>query len=205
MSADKMLFEIKSQYIQVQGTKIHYLEAGETNTQPILFLHGASFRAQTWQDLGSLQLVAEKGYRGIALDLPGYGDSEIFSGSREGFLLILIEALNLNLPIIISPSMSGSYSLPFLANHGQKLRGFVPVAPVGISRYGEQLKGKEVPTLAIWGSNDRIVPVAQADFLVEILVNAKKLILKNAGHACYMRATAVFHKHLLDFIEECCQ
>ncbi|MGB7520419.1 MAG: alpha/beta hydrolase [Spirulinaceae cyanobacterium] len=99
--------------------------------------------------------------------------------------------------------MSGSYSLPFLVNHSQKLRGFVPVAPVGISRYGEQLKGIEVPTLAIWGSNDRIVPVAQADFLVEVLVNSKKLVLQNAGHACYMRATAEFHQHLLDFIATC--
>ena len=200
-----MEFEIKSQYIKIQGAKIHYLETGNIDSQPILFLHGASFRAQTWRDLGSLKLLAEKGYRGIALDLPGYGNSEASSGSREEFLLAFIEALDLNLSIVISPSMSGSYSLPFLVNHSQKLRGFVPVAPVGISRYGEQLKGIEVPTLAIWGSNDRIVPIAQANLLVEILVNAKKLVLKNAGHACYMRATAVFHKHLLDFVEECCK
>ncbi len=195
---------VKSQYLQIQGTKIHYLETVEINTQPILFLHGASFCAQTWQDIGSLQVVPEKGYRGVALDLPGYGESEISSGSREEFLLEFIETLKLNLPIVISPSMSGSYSLPFVVNHSQKLRGFVPVAPVGISRYGEQLRGIELPTLAIWGSNDRIVPVAQADFLVEIMPNAKKLVLENAGHACYMRATADFHKHLLDFIKECC-
>ncbi|MGB3692153.1 MAG: alpha/beta fold hydrolase [Spirulinaceae cyanobacterium] len=194
---------VNSQFIQIKGTKIHYLETGETDAPPILFLHGASFRAQTWQDLGSLQLVAEKGYRGVALDLPGYGESGVLSGSREEFLLQFIEALNLKLPIVISPSMSGGYSLPFLVNHPQKLRGFVPVAPVGISRYGEQLKGIEVPTLAIWGSNDRIVPVAQADFLVEVLVNSKKLVLQNAGHACYMRATAEFHQHLLDFIATC--
>ena len=33
-----------------------------------------------------------------------------------------------------------------------------------------------------------------------LLPNAHKVILENAGHACYMRATAEFHQHLLKFV-----
>ncbi|MGK7878057.1 MAG: alpha/beta fold hydrolase [Xenococcaceae cyanobacterium] len=192
---------INSNYVTIQGANIHYLEAGEATAPPVLFLHGASFSAQTWQEIGSLKLLAEKGYRAVAVDLPGYGSSQRISDPPQEFMGLLIEGLNLNLPIVVSPSMSGGYSLPFIANHSERLRGFVPVAPVGISRFGEQLKGIELPTLAVWGSNDRIVPVKQADFLVKMMPNAQKVILANAGHACYMRATDEFHEHLIKFVE----
>ncbi|NEP56298.1 MAG: alpha/beta hydrolase [Symploca sp. SIO2G7] len=192
---------ISSQYLTIQGTKIHYLAAGATTAKTVLFLHGASFSAKTWQEIGSLQLLAQKGYRGIAVDLPGYGSSERISGSNKYFLLELINSLNLNQPILVSPSMSGNYSLPFIVNYADQLGGFVPVAPVGILKFDQQLKGVQLPTLAIWGSNDRLIPVAQADLLLKLMPNAQKVILENAGHACYMRATDDFHKHLIQFIE----
>ncbi len=196
-----MNLKIKSDCITIGGGKIHYLEAGQATAPPILFLHGASFKAQTWQEIGSLQLLAEKGYRSVAVDLPGYGNSEKISISATEFMLSLLEQLDINQPIIVSPSMSGSYSLPFVANYSEKLRGFVAVAPVGITRYGEQLKGIELPTLAIWGSNDRIVPPQQADLLLELMPEARKVILPDAGHACYMRSTDKFHEYLINFVE----
>ncbi|NET60630.1 MAG: alpha/beta hydrolase, partial [Symploca sp. SIO2E6] len=54
----------------IQGTKIHYLAVGATTAKTVLLLHGASFSAQTWQEIGTLQLLAQKGYQGIAVDLP---------------------------------------------------------------------------------------------------------------------------------------
>jgi pimeloyl-ACP methyl ester carboxylesterase len=114
-----------------------------------------------------------------------------------------MEHLNLTQPVLVSPSMSGHYSLPLVVQHPQKLSGFVAVAPVGIPSFEPRLKGIELPTLAIWGSNDQIVLVAQADRLCHVMPNAHKVILENAGHACYMRATAEFHQHLLRFVESC--
>ena len=193
--------KIKSQYLTIQGANIHYLEVGVTTAKTVLFLHGASFSSLTWQEIGSLQLLAEKGYRGIAVDLPGYGSSQKFSGSTTEFLLELIEQLNLKLPILVSPSMSGNYSLPFVANYTDKLGGFVPIAPVSILQFEQQLKGIRLPTLVIWGSNDRLIPIAQADLLLKLMPNAQKVILEKAGHACYMRATDEFHEHLIKFVE----
>ena len=97
--------------------------------------------------------------------------------------------------------MSGNYSLPLVENYADKLKGFVAIAPVAIQRYRLQLQGIQLPTLAIWGSNDRIIPTEQADLLVQLMPNAEKVILLNAGHACYMKATDEFHQHLLKFIE----
>ncbi|NER34964.1 MAG: alpha/beta hydrolase [Oscillatoria sp. SIO1A7] len=196
-----MAVNIKSQYILVAGKQIHYLEAGQPANPSILFLHGASFSAQTWQEIGSLELLAIQGYRAVAVDLPGYGKSEQFSPSPPEFMLELLESLNLKQPILVSPSMSGRYSLPLVVDYAEKLRGFVPVAPVAIPQYREQLEGIELPVLAIWGSNDRIVSPEQADLLLQLMPNAQKVILTNAGHACYMRETELFHKHLLEFCD----
>lgn len=195
--------DIESNYIKIQGANIHYLATKNQSEIKILLLHGASFSSQTWQEIGTLQLLGEKGYSAVAVDLPGYGSSQKISGSPEQFLLELIDKLNLNCPIVVSPSMSGNYSLSFLVKYPERARGFVAVAPVGISRFSQKLQGIEVPTLAIWGSNDRIVPLAQAELLVQLIPKARKVILKDAGHACYMKATKKFNQQLLYFVVSC--
>ncbi len=194
--------KIKSKFVNIKGSKIHYLEAGTHNKRYALLLHGASWNSQTWEDIGTLRLLAEKGYRAIALDLPRYGTSERISESKELFLNDFLEELNFTKPIVVSPSMSGIYSLPLVVSHWDKLKGFVAVAPVAISKYSKQLKGIELPTLAIWGSNDHIVPVKQADLLLKIMPKAQKVILANAGHRCYLDATREFHDYLSDFLEK---
>ena len=139
----------------------------------------------------------------MAIDLPGYGKSaSSSSGNPSNFLAELIESVKLTKPIVVSPSMSGGYSLPAIASYPDKFSGFVAVAPVRIGQWIKKLAGNTLPVLAIWGSNDRIVPLDQADLLVKTMPNARKVILKDAGHACYMRSTEEFHAHLLQFISE---
>ncbi len=202
MTAIKQFREIE-EAVKVKDRIVHCIEAGKPTASSVLFLHGASFSAKTWKELGSLKLLAERGYRAIALDLPGYGSSESFSGSPVEFLSLVMEELNLNRPILISPSMSGRYSLPFIVEHSDKLRGFVAIAPVDILKFKRQLQGINLPVLAIWGSNDKIIPVAKADELLEVMPAAQKVILPNAGHACYMTATDEFHDRLIQFIDRC--
>lgn len=52
---------------------------------------------------------------------------ELVPGS---FLMAVVDALELGPPVVISPSLSGMYSLPFLTAPGSQLRGYVPVAPI---------------------------------------------------------------------------
>ncbi|XP_073208626.1 protein ABHD14A isoform X3 [Lepidochelys kempii] len=37
----------------------------------VVFLHGQAFTSKTWEDLGTLTLLSEEGYRTVAIDLPG--------------------------------------------------------------------------------------------------------------------------------------
>jgi pimeloyl-ACP methyl ester carboxylesterase len=195
----------KPNYIAIQNAHIHYLKVGQPGRLPVLLLHGTSFSAQTWRDLGTLELLAQNNYQAIAIDLPGFGKSQPAAGEPHNFLSELLDALQLDPPVLISPSMSGRFSLPVVVSHPQKLRGFVAVAPIDIPRFKTQLKNNPLPALAIWGSDDHIIPVAHADLLCQLMPNAEKVILADAGHACYMRATPAFHHHVLRFLEQCYQ
>lgn len=68
--------------------------------------------------------------------LSGFGnspDSESVKSdqSRVDLLKRFLESLGVRAPVLLSPSMSGHYALPFLQKHSAQLHGFVPIAPVG--------------------------------------------------------------------------
>jgi len=186
----------------VAGTRLHYLEAGPNGAPAVVLLHGARYSAQTWLDLGTITRLAERGHHVIALDLPGYGRSEASDVARDRYLAVALDEL---LPkeklVIVSPSMSGSFSLPFVARHADRVSGFVPVAPVGIDTYVGELRRVQVPTLAVWGELDTVVPVAQAEVLASAL-QGRTIILEGANHACYLDRPDEFHAALLKFLSE---
>jgi pimeloyl-ACP methyl ester carboxylesterase len=88
----------------------------------VFLLHRASFSSQTWRELGTLTLLGNQGYRAVALDLPGFGKSQSIHTNPSRFLLTFMQQLKLTPPVIVSPSMSGRYSLPLVANHSATLR-----------------------------------------------------------------------------------
>ncbi|XP_010114782.1 PREDICTED: alpha/beta hydrolase domain-containing protein 14A-like, partial [Chlamydotis macqueenii] len=133
----------------------------------VLFLHGQAFTSKTWEALGTLALLAGEGYRAVAIDLPGYGDSPpvetvATAQGRVAFLDHILQELGMQRPVLVSPSMSGRFSLPFLLARGDQLSGFVPVAPVGTKDYAaEQYQQVQTPTLIIYGDRDaRLGPQA---------------------------------------------
>lgn len=94
-----------------------------------------SFSSKTWLDLNTISVFAAAGYRTVAVDLPGFGNSEKLPPSIEEdkseFLLHLIKELHILKPIVLSPSYSGFYSLPALVKNWNSFAGYIPVAPVG--------------------------------------------------------------------------
>ena len=136
----------------------------------------------------------------LAVDLPGYGKSPKAEVDHDTWLAQLVAAICQRKPVLVSPSMSGRFSLPLVTGKPDALAGFVAVAPVGIPAYEQRLDQITVPTLAIWGEKDRVVPIAHADLLVKKVAGATKVTLKGAQHPCYLDAPDEFHKHLVDFL-----
>ncbi len=61
--------------------------------------------------------------------------------------------------------------------------------------------GKIVLALIVWGSEDRITPLSDADLLIERLSDAQKLVLDGASHPCYLDLPDQFHQALLEFLK----
>jgi pimeloyl-ACP methyl ester carboxylesterase len=194
------MIENQSRWIEIEGGRVHYLVEGSEQGRPVVLLHGASFNAETWKSIGTLHVLADSGYLAYAIDLPGFGKSAGSPGSPRVWLRVVLDLLKIEKPVVISPSMSGRFSLPLVTEEPDRMAGFVAVAPVGIRSYQHMLDRITAPVLAIWGENDRIVPVAEADLLVGTVKNRRKVVISGAGHAPYMNDPAAFHKILLDFL-----
>ncbi|NXU34356.1 ABHEA protein, partial [Drymodes brunneopygia] len=139
--------------------------------------------------------------------IPGYGDSPsvemvVTAQGRKTFLDHVLQELGMQRPVLVSPSMSGRFALPFLLEHGDQLAGFVPIAPVGTKDYtAEQYRRVQTPTLIVYGDRDTGL-AAQALQNFQHLPEHRVAVLRGAGHACYLDKPEDFHRALLDFLHQ---
>eukprot|EP01104_Vermistella_antarctica_P009838 TRINITY_DN2579_c0_g1_i1.p1 TRINITY_DN2579_c0_g1~~TRINITY_DN2579_c0_g1_i1.p1 ORF type:complete len:206 (-),score=30.89 TRINITY_DN2579_c0_g1_i1:447-1064(-) len=174
----------------------------------VILLHGAAYSADTWRELGTLQLLAMNGYIAVAVDLPGKGGSKNNHLGGAELLTFLQEEHRMRPAVIISPSMSGGFSLPYLTmepTEPSHVVGFVPVAPVGVARFRSGLRNINCPSLLVYGENDHMKRQDLAILQGSISGPTTPLVIPNAGHACYTPSgpgdTQAFHDGLLDFLE----
>ncbi|NWI46282.1 ABHEA protein, partial [Picathartes gymnocephalus] len=139
--------------------------------------------------------------------IPGYGDSPpvemaATAQGRRTFLGHILQELSMQRPVLVSPSMSGRFALPFLLVHGDQLAGFVPIAPVGTKDYtAEQYRGVQTPTLILYGDRDTgLAPQALQN--LQHIPGHRVAVLHGAGHACYLDKPEDFHQALLGFLSQ---
>jgi len=193
-----MTVVVREETAEVQGANIHLRLAGPETGSTVLLLHGGRFSSQTWHDLGTLDRLAEAGLNVVAIDLPGYGSSTAGEADTETFLAALIEALALQRPVVVSPSMSGRFAFPLMIAAPELVAGWVPVAPVGTAASAAHLP-PDLPALIVWGDQDAVIPIAQAEVLAAALPAAERLTLVGASHPAYLDQPGAFHEALVGF------
>lgn len=121
---------------------------------------------------------------------------------RVAFLDHVLQELGMQRPVLISPSMSGRFALPFLLAQGDRLAGFVPIAPVGTKDYTEeQYQRVQTPTLILYGDRDTRLG-SQALQSLRHLPGHRVAVVPDAGHACYLDKPEDFHRALLGFLRQ---
>ncbi|KAM8915884.1 putative protein-lysine deacylase ABHD14B isoform 1-T4 [Spinachia spinachia] len=116
------------------------------------------------------------------------------------FLREVCERLSLSPVVVISPSLSGMYSLPFLLQHPALVRAYVPVAPICTEHFtAEQYRSVKVPSLIVYGDQDAELGERSLNNLRN-LANHSVVVVKGAGHPCYLDDPDAWHDALTGFL-----
>lgn len=195
-----------SGYMSVKGIKVYYQTAERVDKNPpeirfpVLLLHGAAFSSQTWRTLGTLTYLAKKGYQPIAVDLPGFGKTKkSYYGDTNDFMDRLIEVFGIDRPVLVSPSMSGRYSVPYVLDNDSKLRGYIPVAPSVSSSSKNRFKKVSLPALIVYGTRDSYGKTT-SDTLSAIPGSIIKRI-PDGNHPAYLDNPGLFHRLVKNFLQ----
>lgn len=116
-------------YLDLDSVQLHYLEAGPTAGTPLLMLHQVPSSSAMWEAV--IPLFAERGYRVLAFDLPGYGMSDPVKdepGTTEltdyaqVFADVLV-ALDATPAFIVGHHTGAAIALEMSAFHSESVRG----------------------------------------------------------------------------------
>jgi len=68
--------------------------------------------------------------------------------------------------------------------------------------YRERLPEIRCPTLVMWGEEDMLVPVQDAEEYERQIPHARRIVLKDTGHVPMIERPRTFNDHLLEFLHE---
>ena len=119
---------------EVSGASISYIDIGEGDEAPVLFVHGLGGRWRNW--LENTPAVAQK-RRVIALDLPGFGVSEmpaeeISVSAHARVVEELCEHLGLGAVAVVGNSMGGFISAELAVEFPERVERLVLVDAAGM-------------------------------------------------------------------------
>ena len=66
----------------------------------------------------------------------------------------------------------------------------------------ERLPEIACPTLIVWGREDRLVPIRDADVFEELIPDSRKVVFEDTGHVAMLEEPERFNRLLLDFLAE---
>jgi pimeloyl-ACP methyl ester carboxylesterase len=126
--------------LSIDGRSVNLVDtgingSGESDRPTVILIHGLGGCWQSW--LLNINYLAAR-YRVIAVDLPGFGHSELpaESISIEGysdFLHSLCDRLDLSKVVLAGNSMGGLVALDFALAHPERTAGLSLVASAGLS------------------------------------------------------------------------
>ncbi|MDP3064818.1 MAG: alpha/beta hydrolase [Chloroflexota bacterium] len=130
-------------HVRVNGLRLHYLDYGAANAQPMLLLHGYGSECHTFDTFAS-HLAGE--YHILSLDFRGFGDSQwsrdgyshqLMAADVEGF----IKALGLKRVVLMGQSLGGLVAMSYLLQPRPEVEALVivdigpDVDPVGYNNF----------------------------------------------------------------------
>jgi len=118
-----------SNFVEIDGVKIHFQEFGVTNDPVMILIHGYTASTYVWKTVAPE--FAEQGYRVIAIDLIGYGFSEkpgwfdYSIASQSRMILRFMNRLGIGKATMIGSSYGGAVCSWFTLDNPERVEKLV--------------------------------------------------------------------------------
>jgi pimeloyl-ACP methyl ester carboxylesterase len=155
-------------FIDVDGVRVHYQEAGDPGDPALVLIHGFASSTLVWSKV--FLKLADAGYRVIALDMLGYGYSakprngEYTIAGQAKLLMRLLDALSIPRAIIIGSSYGGAVAATCALDYANRVEKLVLVGTVNNNR------PKTFKLMRVFGS-----PVV-GDVVSPLLIGSRRLL-----------------------------
>lgn len=132
--ADKVTHADHSHFVNVDGARVHYQEFGDASRPPMVLIHGYTASVYVWKT--AAPLLAEAGFRVIAIDLLGFGYSEKpawFDYSIQAQARVVSRFMNrlgIGRATIVGSSYGGAVALTLTLDYPERVEKLVLVDAV---------------------------------------------------------------------------
>ena len=189
----------RSRFIDVDGVRVHYQEAGDPHAPALVLIHGFASSTLVWSKV--FLNIAKAGFRVIALDMLGFGYSakprngEYTIPGQAKLLIRLLDRLGIPRAFVVGSSYGGAVAATCALDYADRVEKLVLIGTVNNNRplafklmrvFGSPLFGDVVSPLLI-GSRRLLrrrmkrVYDRHAWVLDERRVDARHLPLRAAG------------------------
>ena len=127
-----------SRFIDVDGIRVHYQEAGDEDAPALVLIHGFASSTLVWSNV--FLKLADAGFRVIALDLLGYGYSakprngEYTIAGQAKLLTRLLEKLGIPRAIFVGSSYGGAVAATCALDYPDRVEKLILVGTVNNNR-----------------------------------------------------------------------
>lgn len=127
-----------SRFVEVDGVRVHYQEAGEKANPVLVLIHGFASSTLVWSKV--FLSLAQAGFRVIAVDLLGFGYSgkprngEYTITGQANLLMKLLERLGIKRATLVGSSYGGAVAATCALDHPQRVDKLVLIGTVNNNR-----------------------------------------------------------------------
>ena len=125
-------------FIDVDGTRVHYQEAGDKHAPAMVLIHGFASSTLVWSKV--FLKLASAGYRVIALDMLGYGYSakprngEYTIAGQAKLLVRLLDRLGIPRALLVGSSYGGAVAATCALDYPDRVEKLILVGTVNNNR-----------------------------------------------------------------------
>ena len=125
-------------FIDVDGVRVHYQEAGDEHAPAMVLIHGFASSTLVWSKV--FLNLADAGYRVIALDMLGYGYSakprngEYTIAGQAKLLVRLLDHLGISRAIFVGSSYGGAVAATCALDYPDRVEKLILVGAVNNNR-----------------------------------------------------------------------